>query len=247
MNMSRQYTPMMTSPAPRKRYGAGSSRSRMSPATIAGMTGRYSAMGSAAEGATTIDSVMAASAQPASSSAFAVNAASPSANVFTMPCEAPYTMLITRMQAKMRPTGMVRTSSGSTEGSRRGSRLQATSTAADTMGSAAVNATAAASGSAYATKNSTNANVYDTYRCRPTRPVASALHSSPHMMSSSALPSDSDTVPARNQANPAAPEPSVSAMGSVTVPAAVRPPAARKLARCVRNGERRRASATTTR
>lgn len=64
-----------------------------------------------------------------------------------MPCEAPYTTLITRMQAKMRATGMVRTSSGSTEAAR-GSRLQATSTAADTMGSAAVNATATASGSA---------------------------------------------------------------------------------------------------
>ena len=96
-------------------------------------------------------------------------------------------------------------------------------------------------------KNSTNANVYDTYRCRPTRPVARALHSSPHMMSSSALPSDSDTVPATKAANPGIPEPIVSATGSVTVPAAVNPPAAMKLARCARKGESRRASATVTR
>lgn len=129
---------------------------------MAGMTGRYSARGSASEGATAIDRVIAARASPANNIVLNMKVASLPAKVFTMPCERPYTVLMARMQQRMRPAGTVRTSSGSTEGSRRGSRLQAAKTAADTTGSVAVNAAAAALGNAHAMKNSTNANVYDT-------------------------------------------------------------------------------------
>ena len=111
-----------------------------------------------------MESVMAPMPPPAKMSAFAMNEASPSANVLAIPCDMPYTTLMIRMHVRTRGTGIVFISSGSTEGSLRGSFLQAFKTAADTRGIAALKATAAHCGSAYAAKNSAKANVYDTYR-----------------------------------------------------------------------------------
>lgn len=92
---------------------------------MAGMTGLYKVRASEGDEVTAMERVMAPMPPPAKRSDFAIWNSSPSAKVPTMPWVRPQITLMMKRQTSRRPTGMVCTSRGTTDGSRRGSRRQA--------------------------------------------------------------------------------------------------------------------------